>query len=71
LKDFLDKKHFKSYEQLKGRLDKILGYEGAITSVKTKADDEVVSKFVDEEILNKKSSIANDDDLDYFRELAS
>jgi hypothetical protein len=56
---------------LKGRLDKILGYEGVITSVKTKADDEVVSKFVDEEILNKKSSIANDDDLDYFRELAS
>lgn len=71
LKEFLDKKNFKSYDQLKGRLDKVLGYEGTITSVKTKADDEVVSKFDDEEILNKKSSIANDDDLDYFRELAS
>jgi hypothetical protein len=71
LKEFLDKKHFKSYDQLKGRLDKVLGFEGSVTPVKSKADDEIVSKFDDEEILNKKSSIADDEDLDYFRELAS
>jgi hypothetical protein len=70
LKEFLDKKHFKSPEQLKSRLDKVLGFEGTVTPVKSKADDEVVSKFDDAEILNKKSSIADDEDLDYFRELA-
>jgi hypothetical protein len=70
LKEFLDKKNFKSYEQLKSRLDKVLGFEGSITSIKSKADDEVVSKFDDAEILNKKSSIADDEDLDYFKSLA-
>jgi hypothetical protein len=70
LKEFLDKKHFKSPEQLKSRLDKVLGFEGSVTPVKSKADDEVVSKFNDEEILNKKSSIADDPDLDYFKSLA-
>jgi hypothetical protein len=70
LKDFTDKKHFKSFDQLKGRLDKVLGFQGSITSVKSKADDEVVSEFVDDSILDKKSSIAVDDDLDYFKSLA-
>jgi hypothetical protein len=70
LKEFTDKKNFKSYEQLKSRLDKVLGFEGAVTPIKSKADDEIVSKFDDEEILNKKSSIAEDDDLDYFKSLA-
>jgi len=70
LKEFLDKKHFKSPEQLKSRLDKVLGFGGTVNTVKSKADDEVVSKFDDEEILNKKSSIADDEDLDYFKSLA-
>jgi len=51
-------------------LDKVLGFQGSITSVKSKADDEVVSEFVDDSILDKKSSIAVDDDLDYFKSLA-
>jgi hypothetical protein len=70
LKDFTDKKHFKSFDQLKGRLDKVLGFQGSITSVKSKADDDVVSQFADDDILNKKTSIAEDDDLDYFKSLA-
>ncbi len=70
LKDFLDKKHFKSYDVLKSRLDKVLGFEGAVKPVKSKADDEIVSNVVDEDILNKKSSIADDEDLDYFKSLA-
>lgn len=69
LKEFLDKKHFKSYDQLKSRLDKVLGFAGT-APVKSKANDEIVSKFDDEEILNKKSSIADDEDLDYFKSLA-
>jgi len=71
LKEFTDRKNFKAYEQLKSRLDKVFGLEGSVTPVKTKANDEVISKFAaDDSILEKKSSIAVDDDLDYFRELA-
>jgi hypothetical protein len=71
LKEFLDKKNFKSFDQLKSRLDKVLGFDGAVVRpVKSKADDEIVSKFNDDEILNKKSSIADDEDLDYFKSLA-
>jgi hypothetical protein len=70
LKEFVEKKHFKSYEQLKSRLDKVLGFEGAVQPVKSKASDEVISSVVNEDILNKKSSIADDDDVDYFKSLA-
>lgn len=70
LKEFTERKHFKSYEQLKTRLDKVLGFGETVTPVKSKADDEIVSKFDDEQILNKKSSIAEDEDLDYFKSLA-
>jgi len=70
LKEFTEARHFKSYDQLKSRLDKVLGFEGAVTPIKSKANDEIVSKFDDEEILNKKSSIAEDEDLDYFKSLA-
>jgi hypothetical protein len=70
LKEFTEKKQFKSYDQLKGRLDKVLGFEGGAAPIKSKADDEIVTKFDDEEILNKKTSIADDEDLDYFKSLA-
>ena len=70
LKDFTDKKHFKSFDQLKGRLDKVLGFSGAPVAVKSKADDDIVSNFDETEILSKKTSIAEDDDLDYFKSLA-
>ena len=70
LKDFSDKKHFKPYDQLKARLDKVLGFEGSVTPVKSKASDDVVSNIDDEEILERKSNVAQDDDLDYFKSLA-
>jgi hypothetical protein len=44
LVEFVDKKHFKAYDQLKSRLDKVLGFEGSVTPVKSKANDEIVSK---------------------------
>ena len=70
LKEFTEKKQFKSYDQLKARLDKVLGFEGGAAPIKSKADDEIVTKFDDQEILNKKTSIADDEDLDYFKSLA-
>jgi len=70
LKEFLDKKNFKSYDQLKQRLDKVLGFEGSVTPVKSKATDDVVSSITDDEILNREPNIAEDDELDYFKSLA-
>lgn len=70
LAEFVEKKNFKSYDQLKSRLDKVLGFDGS-SVVQTKADDEVLSKFDDEEILKKSIDSTEDDaDLDYFKNLA-
>ncbi len=68
LKDFTDKKHFKSYDQLKSRLDKVLGFDGA--AIKSKAEDFVPKVESDlDDVPSLKSSI-DDDDLDFFKNLA-
>jgi hypothetical protein len=64
LKEFLDTKHFKSYDALKARLDKVLGLDG-IAPVKTKAEDTVLNTTKSAPSLNE-----NDEELDYFRSLA-
>ena len=66
LKEFTEKKQFKSYEQLKQRLDKALGFDGAAAAPKTKAAD--VASNADTSILDK--SINDDEELDYFKNLA-
>jgi hypothetical protein len=64
LKEFLDPKNFKSYDVLKAKLDKVLGLDGAAPVSKTKA--------VDENFTPKTSSdLDEDDELDYFKSLAS
>jgi hypothetical protein len=68
LKDFHDAKNFKSYEQIKTRLDKVLGLEGAVT-MKTKAEDSVHSFKEEIEVPAFKDSV-DDDDMDYFKSLA-
>ncbi len=70
LKEFTEKKQFKSYEQLKQRLDKALGFDGAAAAPKTKAADTVASikEDTDTSILDK--SVGDDEDLDYFKSLA-
>ena len=69
LKEFTEKKHFKSYEQLKGRLDKVLGFEGVAPA--TKAESAVVNKFNDDDIATiDKKIVEHDEDLDYFKSLA-
>ena len=67
LKDFTDKKHFKPYEQLKARLDKVLGFEGdAVPNIRAE-DIELPTPIV-----RVKAPVADtvDDDLDYFKSLA-
>jgi hypothetical protein len=68
LKDFTEKKNFKPYDQLKGRLDKVLGFTGAPIA-KTKAEDTVASFKDDVSVLDSKI-LESDDDLDYFKSLA-
>jgi hypothetical protein len=64
LKEFLDPKHFKSYDVLKARLDKVLGLDG-VAPVKTKAEDTVLSPAKASPSLDE-----HDDELDYFKSLA-
>jgi len=66
LKEFAEKKQFKSYDQLKSRLDKVLGFDGATPTPKTKAVDTI--KEDDISLIDKSS--AEDEDLDYFKSLA-
>ena len=67
LKEFLERKNFKSYDQLKQRLDKALGFDGAAPAPKSKAADIVAE--ADTSIIDK--SVGEDDeDLDYFKSLA-
>lgn len=73
LKEFVDTKNFKTYDYLKTRLDKVLGFEGV--AIKSKADDEpIYSKSVEEDIpfkTDKLNSVEDDDEtLDYFKSLA-
>ena len=70
LKEFTEKKQFKSYEQLKSRLDKVLGFDGTAPATKTKAADSVVSSIKDEDVSLIDKSIGDDEDLDYFKSLA-
>jgi len=74
LLELTDKKNFKPFDQLKARLDKVLGLSGSVAikssaaSTTIDSDDDVV-----EQVDYKKSSdnAGSDADMDYFRKLAS
>jgi len=71
LKEFTDKKNFKPYEQLKARLDKVLGFEGdALPSIR--AEDVELHTPATPAPVRAKAPAADiaDDDLDYFKSLA-
>jgi hypothetical protein len=67
LKEMVDRKHFKPYEQLKGRLDKVLGFEGIAPQGRAEEIEIPVAKAKGAVPLN---STIDDDDLDYFKSLA-
>ena len=77
LKEFLEEKNFKSYDVLKARLDKVLGFEGEVAP-RTTAEDAVVEAVspsnyeLDSGLSQVDAAIASDgdDDLDYFKNLA-
>jgi hypothetical protein len=65
LKEFLDSKNFKSFDQIKARLDKVLGLTDHVP-MKTRAED-AFEKVSEETSFD---SGAVDDDLSYFNKLA-
>jgi len=74
LKEFLEPKHFKSYDVLKAKLDKVLGFDGESPIAKTKAEDAKLKTYDDDvqEIMSKKSpALDEDDELNYFKSLAN
>ena len=68
LKEFVEKKQFKSYDQLKGRLDKVLGFDGAQVASSRKATDDPIS--LTEADVSALDNVEQDEDLDYFKSLA-
>jgi len=80
LKDLIDPKHFKSYDVLKAKLDKVLGFDGGSPAPRTRAEHitpamTTLSPDLDDDVevvMKKKSpSLDEDDDLDYFKSLAA
>ena len=71
LKEIVEKKNFKSYDLLKARLDKVLGFDGSVAAPKTKATDSVISSFKEEDTsIFDKNITEDDEDLDFFKSLA-
>lgn len=70
LKDFTDRKNFKPYDQLKSRLDKVLGFDGAVPAPRTKLAEDIDLDPVEALPVSSSRSSATDDDVDYFRSLA-
>ena len=56
-------------EQLKGRLDKVLGFDGAQVASSRKATDEPIS--LTEADVSALDNVEQDEDLDYFKSLAT
>lgn len=69
LKEFLDPSNFKSYDELKARLDKVLGLDGAPPKPKTTVEQARTMKKV--ETADVGVAEDDDEDLSYFSKLAN
>ena len=76
LKEFVDAKNFKSYDELKAKLNKVLGAGGAAAASAKKIDDEEaysapVRSAPAKKVTAEATSLADDDDMSYFEQLAA
>jgi len=75
LKDFLKPDNFKSYDELKAKLDKVLGAGGSTAAAARKIDDEETSAPVIRSAPAKKATAEDvtveDDDMAFFEKLAA
>ena len=71
LKEFTEKSQFKSYDVLKTRLDKVLGFEG-VEMPRTKAETTVLDSFKEEDlaVIESRFEASVDEELNYFKDLA-
>lgn len=74
LKEFLNPSNFKSYDELKARLDKVLGVDGSAPKPRTtveQAKASPVARKVEPEMVSQSTAADDDDDLAYFSRLAA
>jgi hypothetical protein len=74
LKEFLDPKNFKSYDELKAKLDRVLGAGGVAGRVAPAIDDDTAPwqepKAAAPRVTAESVNTDDDDDLSYFKNLA-
>jgi hypothetical protein len=74
LKDFLKEENFKSYDELKAKLDRVLGAGGVAGATASKIDDEEAAAPVVRSAPAKKvtaEDVSVDDDMAFFEKLAA
>ena len=75
LKDFLKPENFKSYDELKAKLDKVLGAGGAVASVAKQIDDVMSDapaiRSAPAKKVTAESVSVDDDDMAFFEKLAA
>jgi gp32 DNA binding protein like len=76
LKEFVDPKNFKSYDELKAKLNKVLGAGGAAAASAKKIDDEEtysppVRSAPAKKATAETTNLSDDDDMSYFEQLAA
>jgi hypothetical protein len=71
LKEFTEKSQFKSYDVIKTRLDKVLGFEG-VEMPRTRAETAVLDSFKEEDlaVIESRFEASVDEELNYFKDLA-
>lgn len=67
LTEVIDPKNFKTYEQLKARLDKVLGVDGSASGPVTQSAEEALAA----EVADATGGAIDDEELDVFRRLAA
>lgn len=70
LKEFTDKKNFKSYEMLKARLDKVLGFDGEPITAQSRAEDLAIQSVKPKGAIKPPAISDVDEDLNFFKSLA-
>ena len=76
LKDFLKPENFKTYDELKAKLNKVLGAGGVAAATAKKIDDEeaeapVVRSAPAKKVTAESVSLSDDDDMAFFEKLAA
>ena len=70
LKEFLDPSNFKTYDELKARLDKVLGVDGSAPKPRTTVEQAKAAPSLRKPEMTDVGIAEDDDDMEYFKKLA-